>query len=122
MQTPAPQTKLAPLHPDLSVTKALAAAGYHVRALTRSPASEASVQTLGNLPNVTPTYFDINDRKSAEAAFEGANYVYALTIPDFNAMAADPKEDVKVQGLNEEAQGNMLADVAKEKGVKIFVW
>lgn len=92
-----------------------------MRALTRSPTSPKTLSAIKDLQNVEPIHFDIEDRASVERAFEGAAVVFGLSIPDLELLTAAPKTFVSHQ-MGEEAQGKRLADVAKEKGVGIFVW
>lgn len=116
------------LHPDLptlmfffiagaSVTKALSEAGYQVRGLTRNPDS------LTVSPNIIPTFFDINDVPSIKAAFENAELVFAMTNADVAEIIAPAGTYKREPGsLTEADLGKRLVDVAKEKGVKLFVW
>lgn len=69
-----------------------------------------------------PFAFDVEDRASIERAFEGAKVVYALSNVDLVAVLEPPGSTNKSLLLNEEEQGKVLADVAKEKGVEVFVW
>lgn len=95
-----------------------------MRALTRSPSSPETLRTLSGLANVQPFPFDIEDRASVEAAFAGASVVFGISHPHREAMLADPttQPPPAAEGLSEQEQGKRLADMAKEKGVDIFVW
>ncbi|ORY90874.1 hypothetical protein BCR35DRAFT_328630 [Leucosporidium creatinivorum] len=103
----------------LSVIKSLAPLGYHIRALTRSPTSPSTLSLFSNHPNVTPTSFDYSDLSSVEAAFEGADVVYGLTLADTPHMLGLKEESGMISELE---QGRRLVDVAKRMGVKMFFW
>lgn len=102
--------------------KALSQAGYHVRALTRTPDSAETKALFDGLKNVTTVRCDINDLVSVRDALEGVHILYALSVADMNVMTAAPGADVKSTGLSEAEQGMRYADVAKEKGVRCMIW
>ena len=113
----------ADLSVGLSVTRALASAGYHVRALTRSPDKLATLELLATAgPNVEAVLFDLNDAATITAAFTGADVVFAVTVPEDDAlMAAPDSAEAQYNGLNETEQGALMAKTAKEVGVGMFV-
>ena len=104
------------------MTRALAADGYHVRALTRSPKSEKTLSKLKGIAHVEPFFFDVEDTPSVVAAFKGVKVVYALSNPDLVAVLEPPGSTVRSIKLNEFEQGKVMADVAKDEGVEIFIW
>lgn len=106
-----------------AVTKALSEAGWHVRALTRDPSSQKTVDKFGSLKNVEPTAFDIDDISTVRKAFDGVELVYLVTVPGPNVFKTRVNgKVVRAKGeLNEEGQGKRVADVAKEMGVKLVV-
>jgi uncharacterized protein YbjT (DUF2867 family) len=107
----------------LSVVRALASAGYHVRALTRSPTNSATVALLASIgPNVEPVRFDLNEHATIAAAFAGADVVFGVTVPEDEALMAAPGSvEAEYKGLNETEQGVMMVKVAKEVGVGMVV-
>lgn len=108
----------------LSVVRALAAAGYTVRALTRSPNSNAAQSLFTSVgENVKPTRFDLNDSSSVREAFTGADVVFALSIPEDDKLEAVPGTDAaKYDGLNETEQGLAMAEIASQVKVGCFIW
>ncbi|KAM0754259.1 NAD(P)-binding protein [Meredithblackwellia eburnea MCA 4105] len=109
----------------LSVLKAFASSGLFssIRALTRSPTSTKSTSVFSSISKaedteIIPTKFDLADRKTVEQAFEGVDVVYALSLPD--DMACLGLKDW--EGPTELEQGKILAEVAKEKNVKLLFW
>ncbi|ORY90868.1 hypothetical protein BCR35DRAFT_349776 [Leucosporidium creatinivorum] len=103
----------------LSATRALSHASYHVRALTLHP--EQAESKFKTLQNVEVIPYDWS-RKSLEQAFEGgepAKLVFALALSDDKAMMGQGESE---GWPSEYYQGELLARVAKEKGVKVFIW
>ncbi|KAK5452704.1 hypothetical protein LTS15_006852 [Exophiala xenobiotica] len=86
---------------------------YEVRGLTRNSDGKAAKE-LAQLPNVSMVKAHFNDPMSLRKAFEGVEAVYALT----NFYDAENQSN-KAQ---EAQQGMMIADVAKETGVKFLIW
>lgn len=103
--------------------RAFAGAGYHVRALTRSPSRPETIAQFASLgDNVEPFAFDINDQASMFRAFTGADVVFAVTVPEDDAlMAAEGSSAAQRKGLTETEQGILLAQTAKTTGVGLFV-
>ncbi|MFD8417133.1 NmrA/HSCARG family protein [Streptomyces sp. NPDC059650] len=83
-----------------ATARALIAAGHHVRALTRDPASPAAdaLRRLG--ADVRRADFD--DRASLDAALTGADSVFAVTTPFGTDIATETR------------QGRTLVDVAAD--------
>jgi len=86
---------------------------FEIRALTRNPSSP-SAQKLTLLPNVHAIEFNMSSRESIESAFKGAEAVFAMT----NFYDSKVQEEV----WEEAREGKLMADVAKEVGVKVFIW
>ncbi|KAL8277758.1 hypothetical protein RQP46_009880 [Phenoliferia psychrophenolica] len=107
-----------------SVVKALAAKGYHVRALTRSPTGEKTVAKFAPLgPNVEPFHFDVSDAESIKMALEGAEVVFAVSIPEDDKLEAAPgSPESRYEGPNETEQGVAFAEAASAAGVKRYIW
>lgn len=99
--------------------KSLSSLGYSIRALTRDPTSEKTLKTFSGLAGVTPTAFDVSEEQSVRSAFEGVDVVYGVSLPDGAEFVGYGKTPGAV---SEFEQGRMMVDVAKEKGVKLFVW
>lgn len=91
-----------------AVARELLAAGHTVRAMTRNPASEAAKALAGLGAELVQG--DLNDEGSLVRAVEGAWGVFAVQ----NTWEAG------VEG--EEEQGKRLARVAREHGVKHYVY
>lgn len=106
-----------------SVVRALASTGYHVRALTRSPTKPATLELLATAgANVEAIHFDLNDAATITAAFTGADVVFAVTVPEDEALMAAPgSSEAQYKGLNETEQGVLMAEIAEEVGVGMFV-
>ncbi|KAK4699051.1 phosphatidylglycerol phospholipase C, partial [Phenoliferia sp. Uapishka_3] len=107
-----------------SVVQALAGAGYHVRALTRTPKSakaKALFTRLGS--NVEPFSFDHNDSTCLHHAFAGVEVVFAVTVPEDDKLQAPAGSRAAIyEGLNETEQGIAMAEAAKRAGVKRYIW
>lgn len=99
--------------------RALSPLGYTIRALTRSPTSQTTLSLFSDFPNVSPIFFDYSDLGSVEAAFEGVDVVYGLTLADTPQLLGLKKES---EMMSELEQGMRLVDVAKRMGVKLFLW
>jgi uncharacterized protein YbjT (DUF2867 family) len=69
---------------------------------------------LAALPNVTVVKADISQPSTLVEVFRGAEAVYALS----NFYDSKVQEDT----LEEARQGCNMADIAKETGVKLFIW
>jgi hypothetical protein len=101
------------------VIHALAPLGYTIRALTRFPTSNSTPSLFADFPNVTPVFFDYAEFSSVEAAFDGVDVVYALTLADTQQLLGFKKDSSM---MNELEQGKRMVDVAKKMGVKLFFW
>ncbi|KAF3010533.1 hypothetical protein E8E14_010441 [Neopestalotiopsis sp. 37M] len=86
---------------------------YLVGAITRD-VSRPNAQKLAQLPNVEVVAANISDRSSLALAFKGAEAVFAIT----NYY---DRENVG-NTLNEARQGCIMADVAAEQAVDLFIW
>ncbi|RFU34166.1 hypothetical protein B7463_g2167, partial [Scytalidium lignicola] len=86
---------------------------FSVRAVTRNSKSP-SAQKLAVLPNVSVIEGDMSKPDTLVLAFKGAEVVYAIT------NFYDPT--IRADTLEEARQGCAMADLAKEQGVKLFIW
>ncbi|KAH8811321.1 hypothetical protein F5884DRAFT_749710 [Xylogone sp. PMI_703] len=86
---------------------------FSIRAVTRNSKS-AAAQKLLSLPNVTLVEADMSKPDTLIPAFKGAEAVYAVT------NFYDPS--IQNDTLEEARQGCAMADIAKEQGVKLFIW
>ncbi|KAK5652869.1 hypothetical protein OQA88_9535 [Cercophora sp. LCS_1] len=101
-----------------SVARRFLAAGYHVRALTRNPASQAA-QELASL-GVELVQTEIDDPASITAALAGANLIFSVTQywepffrPDCRAAAAAAGISCRRYAYDVELkQGKNIADAA----------
>lgn len=94
-----------------------------MRALTRSPNSNAARSLFTSVENVKPTRFDLNDSSSVREAFTGADVVFALSVPEDDKLEAVPGTDAaKYDGLNETEQGLAMAEIASQVKVGCFIW
>jgi uncharacterized protein YbjT (DUF2867 family) len=91
-----------------AVIRHLAGQGFHLKAMTRNPASEAAKALSAT--GVELVSGDLNDASSLERALAGA----------WGAFAVQNTWEAGVEG--EEAQGKRFATVAREKGVQHFVY
>jgi uncharacterized protein YbjT (DUF2867 family) len=91
-----------------AVARELAARGYRVRGLTRTPDSPAS-QALAKL-GIEPVRGDFDDAASLDRAFAGA--YGAFSVQQYRGVGTDA----------EIRQGKAFADAAKRAGVKHFVY
>lgn len=66
-----------------------------------------------------PVFLDYSDFSSVEAAFEGADVVYGLTLADTQQLLGFKEES---EMMSELEQGRRLIDVARRMGVKLFFW
>lgn len=107
----------------LSVVRAFASAGFLVRALTRSPTKPATLALLASAgPKVQAVLFDLNDTSTIQAAFDGADIVFGVTVPEDGALMASPgSAEAGYSGLDETEQGVVMIKAAKEVGVGMFV-
>ncbi|KAJ7451348.1 hypothetical protein FB451DRAFT_1525714 [Mycena latifolia] len=99
-----------------SVLEAVLADGkYTPRAVSRSLDSAASKALISKGVEVVKA--DLFDPASLKAAIRGSEAVFGMTnFWDPEVFPADPK------GKGEITQGKNLIDVAKETGVKFFIW
>jgi uncharacterized protein YbjT (DUF2867 family) len=89
-----------------AVARSLLRRGQRIRALTRNPAKAAWLAKEG----AEMARGDLTDSASLRAALQGVQGVFAMSTP-FEA------------GMDEEvAQGTMLADLAKQAGVRHYVY
>ncbi|ORY29764.1 hypothetical protein BCR39DRAFT_161745 [Naematelia encephala] len=89
-----------------SVVQALSKSGsFRARALTRNTESEKALR-LKALQNVDLVRFDANDPALVKLAFDGADYVFAMTA----------------EGEDETANGKLMIEVALHVGIKFFVF
>jgi uncharacterized protein YbjT (DUF2867 family) len=91
-----------------AVTRSLLQGDWHVRALTRNPASQKA-QALSAL-GAEVVQGDMNDRQSLQAAFRGAYGVFSVQNP----MLSNLETEIR--------QGKSVADAAKEAGVQHLVY
>ena len=87
---------------------------YHIRALTRNPKSETAQKLLADYPGIELVEANNNDSKTIHAAFKGAEYAFLLTSFWDPAEKLDHDTDLR--------QGKIMADAAKEAGVKFVLW
>ncbi|KNE62263.1 hypothetical protein AMAG_07499 [Allomyces macrogynus ATCC 38327] len=87
---------------------------WTVRALSRDPRSDRARELAGKGVDVIKC--DIDLREDLEAAFDGADAVFAMT--NFWDVITLARGDINF----EYRQGKLMADVAKAKGVKHFIW
>jgi uncharacterized protein YbjT (DUF2867 family) len=95
-------------HQGGAVARSLIEAGWHVRALTRSPNSQKA-QALSAL-GAEVAQGDMQDRRSLEPIFEGAYGVYSVQNPMLSSLEA------------EVTQGKLVADVAKGANIQHLVY
>ncbi|EJD40782.1 NAD(P)-binding protein [Auricularia subglabra TFB-10046 SS5] len=88
-----------------SVTRALAVAGYTVRATVRD-VNAPKAQELAKLPNVELVPVDLSSVSKLAEIYTGADAVFACTVP----------------GPEEMQQGKNMADAALQAGIKLFLW
>ena len=91
-----------------AVTRQLLETGWHVRALTRNPASQPAQALAALGAGVVPG--DMGEAASLRPIFAGAYGVYSVQNPFINGP------DAEVQ------QGQTVAEVAKASGVQHFVY
>ncbi|MGV9451568.1 NmrA/HSCARG family protein [Streptomyces sp. NPDC003635] len=91
-----------------ATARALLAAGHRVRALTRGPASLAA-ETLRDL-GADVRHADFDDRPSLDAAFAGADSLFAVTTP----FGTDTETETR--------QGKALIDAAATAGLTHVVF
>lgn len=66
--------------------------------------------------------FDLNDANTIQAAFDGADIVFGVTVPKDGALMASPgSTKADYSGLSETEQGVLMIKAAKEVGVGMFV-
>ncbi|WP_353940253.1 NmrA family NAD(P)-binding protein [Streptomyces sp. HUAS MG91] len=94
-----------------ATARALLAAGTPVRALVRTPGSEAAraVEELG----AELVKADLSDRDSLDAALDGVRAVFSVQMP--------PMTETSVDFAGELAQATHLIDAARAAGVRQFV-
>lgn len=101
-----------------SVARRFLDAGYHVKALTRNPASPAAEAIASKGAEVVQV--DIDDVESLAAAFQGANYIFSVTQywepffrPDCRAKASEQGVSCRRFAYDVELrQGKNIADAA----------
>ena len=91
-----------------AVVRHLLQDGWHVRALTRKPASPKAQSLATHGAELVAG--DMGNRASLVNAFHGAYGIYSVQNP----MISGPEAEVR--------QGKLVADVAKEVGVQILVY
>ncbi|KAM0755459.1 NmrA-domain-containing protein [Meredithblackwellia eburnea MCA 4105] len=82
---------------------------YRLRGITRDPTKSNATALVER--GVEVVKGDLASRESLESAFKGATYVFGVTN-FWETM--DPEKEVR--------DGKLLVDVAKEAGVKLFIW
>ncbi|KAL7747707.1 hypothetical protein RI367_006996 [Sorochytrium milnesiophthora] len=87
---------------------------FAVRALTRNPQSPKARKLADNGAEVIVC--DIDRRKDLERAFTGAYAVFAMTD------GTDDKAIAQRGRSYETEQGNLMADIAKQVGIKHYIW
>jgi nucleoside-diphosphate-sugar epimerase len=95
---------------------------YHIYALTRkisSPSAQALLSTY-TPENLTLVEGDLDDASSITAIFETAKLDDGRGIWGVYAVMAFPGLGASAEG--EERQGKMLADIALEYGVDVYVY
>ncbi|OJJ46841.1 hypothetical protein ASPZODRAFT_131733 [Penicilliopsis zonata CBS 506.65] len=92
-----------------SVVESLLQTTFHVKAITRNPASK-NAQALSS-KGVEVVQADLNDSESLRTAIRGAYGVYAVT----NFWE-------HLDGQKEIEQGKRIADICVEEGVQHLVW
>jgi len=95
------------------VTALLKEGNYHIKALTRDTKSAQAEELVKKGAEVVQG--DIGNRESLAKAFHGADIVFATT--NFWDKSIYPN-NIPL----EEEQGKLMADVAKEQGVKLIIW
>ncbi|KZV85311.1 NAD(P)-binding protein [Exidia glandulosa HHB12029] len=88
-----------------SVVRALAAAGYQVRAAVRDRNADKA-HSLAKINGVSLVEVNLTDVNSLVAAYTGADAVYACTVP----------------GPDELSHGKNMAEAAKKAGVGLYIW
>ncbi|EJD40756.1 NAD(P)-binding protein [Auricularia subglabra TFB-10046 SS5] len=88
-----------------TVTRALSAAGYHVRAAVRD-VNAPKARELAKLPNVEHAPIDLSNIQKLIKTYTGADAVFACSVP----------------GPDELQHGKNMADAAKAAGVKFYIW
>lgn len=83
--------------------------------MTRNPNKPAAQNLLNLGSNISLQECDLTNQSSLQNALKGAYGFYAVT--DYFSHKITKLEDV-----TEEAEGKLLADVAKEVGIKHYVW
>src|SRR5919201_6651814 len=91
-----------------AVVRHLLQDGWHVRALTRKPASPKAQSLATHGAELVAG--DMGNRASLVNAFHGAYGIYSVQNP----MISGPEAEVR--------QGKLVADVAKEVGVQTLVY
>lgn len=102
---------------------------FRVRALTRDPSKAADLRALG----VEVVAADLDDLETLKRAFEGAKYVFGVTVSDWDEYPAtehvrEPtvqnalKVMLKRNDRQEKRQGKAQVDAAKAAGVEAFVF
>ncbi|KAF9525361.1 hypothetical protein CPB83DRAFT_859704 [Crepidotus variabilis] len=81
---------------------------YRIRAITRD-SSKPSAKKLEEL-GCEVVQADIDGNAGATKAFAGSDYVFGMTLSDYNVKA------------NEYKKGQVQVDAAKAAGVKTFIW
>jgi len=98
-----------------SVVDSLVNSGkYHVRAATRDPSSASAQKLLTKYPSVELVTFDLAKKETVAPAFAGAYAVFAVTNYWQPDIMANPQLELD--------QGKLMADTARDAGVKHFIW
>lgn len=75
-----------------ATARALLAAGQRVRALTRTPASAASLAALG----ADVAYADFRDRASLDAALKDVDTLFAVTTPFESSVSSEATDGIQL--------------------------
>jgi nucleoside-diphosphate-sugar epimerase len=100
---------------------------YHIYALTRrisSPTAQSLLVTHGT-SNLTLVEGDLEDRSSITAIFETAKLESDYTHSEpgiWGVFAVMAFPGLRASAESEERQGRMLAEIALEYGVKVYVY